>query len=259
MTTADKRIIKSALPDDAGYYMAQINTDPMKIQVCTLPLVWFVAQVLFALLYAWWLTNCSQRCTYSIHKTNIYYIFNTNQQMAYLSVMEPPNIDDEATPSVRQIRENESVDLHCQASGQPMPNITWKREDGTNISHGLIFAHNSDWNRHFSATSQLLNDVHADSCRHLNDNNIQQQQKDLPLTGSFPKGYGRFCIASTRRSSMGTYLCIASNGVLPAVSKRIQLVVLCELTSTKQPTVLFPYTYIYIVIDHIAFSWIHQY
>jgi hypothetical protein len=69
--------------------------------------------------------------------------FDINQQMAYLSVMEPPNIDDEATPSIRQIRENESVDLHCQASGQPMPNITWKREDGTNISHGLIFAHNS--------------------------------------------------------------------------------------------------------------------
>jgi hypothetical protein len=34
MTTADKRIIKSAQPDDAGYYMAQINTDPMKSQVC---------------------------------------------------------------------------------------------------------------------------------------------------------------------------------------------------------------------------------
>ena len=51
--------------------------------------------------------------------------------------MEPPNIDDEATPSVRQIKENEPVDLHCKASGQPNPNITWKREDGTNINHGL--------------------------------------------------------------------------------------------------------------------------
>jgi len=83
-----------------------------------------------------------------------------------------------------------------------------------------------------------LNDVLvmpiADSCRHLNDNNIQQQQKDLTLTGSLPKGYGRFCIASAGRSSMGTYLCVASNGVPPAVSKRIQLIVLCESTSTKQ-------------------------
>lgn len=56
--------------------------------------------------------------------------------MAYLSVMEPPNIDDEATPSVRQVRENEPVELYCQATGQPVPIIAWKREDGTNISHG---------------------------------------------------------------------------------------------------------------------------
>ncbi|XP_059351240.1 lachesin-like isoform X2 [Daphnia carinata] len=143
-----KLIIKSAQPDDAGYYMAQINTDPMK------------------------------------------------SQMAYLSVMEPPNIDDEATPSVRQVRENESVELYCQATGQPMPIIAWKREDGTNISH--------------------------DPCRHANDTH----QKLVPSVDSLPKGYGRLCIAAADRSSMGTYFCIASNGVLPSVSKRIQLVVL---------------------------------
>jgi hypothetical protein len=43
-----------------------------------------------------------------------------------------------------------------------MPNITWKREDGTNISHGLIFAHISVWNRRFSAPplwASILNDV----------------------------------------------------------------------------------------------------
>ncbi|XP_032784973.2 lachesin isoform X1 [Daphnia magna] len=143
-----KLIIKSAQPDDAGYYMAQINTDPMK------------------------------------------------SQMAYLSVMEPPNIDDEATPSVRQVRENEPVELYCQATGQPVPIIAWKREDGTNISH--------------------------DPCRHANDT----QQKIVSSNGSLPKGHGRLCIASADRSSMGTYFCIASNGVLPSVSKRIQLVVL---------------------------------
>lgn len=58
--------------------------------------------------------------------------------MAYLSVMEPPNIDDEATVSVRQVKENEPVVLHCQATGQPVPNITWKREDGANLSHGHL-------------------------------------------------------------------------------------------------------------------------
>jgi hypothetical protein len=30
---------------------------------------------------------------------------------------------------------------------------------------------------------------------------------------------------------MGSYLCIASNGVLPSVSKRINLIVMCEYRS----------------------------
>ena len=139
-----------------------------------------------------------------------------NQQMAYLSVMEPPNIDDQATPSVMQVRENESAVLHCTASGQPVPNITWRREDGNNISHGEFYR----------ARPYLIYNYFCrilDSC----PPHTGQQQED-PV--SPPRGYGRLCIASAARSSMGTYFCIASNGVPPSVSKRIQLEVLCELT-----------------------------
>lgn len=100
--------------------MAQINTDPMKSQVLSS----------LSFLFAFSPRYLRQRIK----------SFDTYQQMAYLSVMKPPNIDDEATPSVRQVRENESVELYCQASGQPVPNIAWKREDGTNISHGWIFS-----------------------------------------------------------------------------------------------------------------------
>ena len=66
--------------------------------------------------------------------------------------------------------------------------------------------------------------------------------------------YGGFCIASTDRSSMGTYLCVNTNGVALAVSKRIQLIVLSELTSIPtnsayktvsiQPNVLYISAYI---------------
>ena len=42
------------------------------------------------------------------------------------------------------------------------------------------------------------------------------------------QGYGRLCMDSVKRSSMGSYLCYAINGIAPSVSKRIQLVVLCK-------------------------------
>ena len=71
----------------------------------------------------------------------------------------------------------------------------------------------------------------ADSCRQLNDNNKKICPKWLT---HHLKCYGRFCIvSSTERFSMGAYLCdvcVASNGVAPAVRKRIQLLVLFELT-----------------------------
>ena len=49
--TRHKRIIKSAQPDDAGYYMAQINSHPMKSQVQVFPL----ANDLHATTIALWL------------------------------------------------------------------------------------------------------------------------------------------------------------------------------------------------------------
>lgn len=41
-------------------------------------------------------------------------------------------------------------------------------------------------------------------------------------------GTGRLCIPSASRTSMGAYFCIASNGIPPSVSKRIQLAVSCK-------------------------------
>ena len=39
------------------------------------------------------------------------------------------------------------------------------------------------------------------------------------------------CSNQVSRYHMGSYLCIASNGVLPSVSKRINLIVMCEYRS----------------------------
>jgi hypothetical protein len=66
------------------------------------------------------------------------------QQSAYLSVMESPNINDEITLSQRHVKENESVVLECQATGNPAPTISWKRDDGLTVvanSTGIVNLH----------------------------------------------------------------------------------------------------------------------
>jgi len=65
----------------------------------------------------------------------------------------------------------------------------------------------------------------------------QFKTKDSCRDGSYlrvgTEGYGRLCIDSVTRASMGPYYCIASNGIPPTVSKKIQLVVLCELFASS--------------------------
>lgn len=83
----------------------------------------------------------------------------------------------------------------------------------------------------------LLLSKPTDSCRqHTND--IQLQDGPVPS-----RGFGRLCIASASRSSMGAYFCIASNGIPPSVSKRIQLVVLCKLPHWRSPFSIFSFYY----------------
>ena len=53
-----------------------------------------------------------------------------NGQVGYLDVMEPPDIDDDATPSDQSVVEYSAVTLNCRATGRPLPSITWKKEHG---------------------------------------------------------------------------------------------------------------------------------
>ncbi|XP_025424160.1 lachesin isoform X1 [Sipha flava] len=126
--------VKGAQPEDRGYYMCQVNTNPMISQV------------------------------------------------GYLQVVVPPNIiDEESSTSSVSIRENQNLSLTCKAEGSPTPKISWKREDGNHIAT----------DRKKKAVEKLYGDT-------------------LNLT-------------RVNRADMGAYLCIASNGVPPSVSKRIIL------------------------------------
>ncbi|KAG4074609.1 hypothetical protein HA402_004480, partial [Bradysia odoriphaga] len=118
---------------------------------------------------------------------------NTNpmiSQVGYLQVVVPPNIlDIESTPSSVAVRENQNINMTCRADGFPAPKIIWRREDGESITVER---------KKKGKNSPMVYDGEV-----------------LPLS-------------KVSRNEMGAYLCIATNGVPPSVSKRIILDVECK-------------------------------
>ncbi|XP_063241695.1 lachesin-like [Bacillus rossius redtenbacheri] len=104
-------------------------------------------------------------------------------QMGLLDVVVPPDIlNDEETADGGVAPENGSVRLRCKATGVPEPRVQWKREDHRSI----VLRH--DGGRERQAVMQYEGET--------------------------------LLLSSIQRSDMGVYLCIASNGVPPTVSKR---------------------------------------
>ncbi|GIX73258.1 lachesin-like protein [Caerostris extrusa] len=75
---------------DKGFYMCQINTDPMI------------------------------------------------SQLGYLDVKVPPAFIDTSTSSDTVIEERSKLSLRCEASGDPKPNVLWRREDNKEINLGIF-------------------------------------------------------------------------------------------------------------------------
>ncbi|XP_050442525.1 lachesin-like isoform X2 [Adelges cooleyi] len=105
------------------------------------------------------------------------------KQIGCVDVKVPPDIKDEETISDVTIKEGENATLGCKAKGNPAPKITWRREDGQKI-----------------ALKNKAKKIMVEKVR------------GEPLL-----------LNRVDRSQMGHYLCIASNDVPPAVSKRITL------------------------------------
>ncbi|XP_073957602.1 lachesin-like [Choristoneura fumiferana] len=103
-------------------------------------------------------------------------------QMGYLDVVIPPDFIPEETSSDVMVPEGGTVRVACRARGIPTPIVVWRREDGADI---------------------VLRDQHGGKHR-------VNMSKEEVLT-----------LSKVSRSDMGAYLCIASNGVPPTVSKRI--------------------------------------
>ncbi|XP_030380837.1 lachesin [Scaptodrosophila lebanonensis] len=105
-------------------------------------------------------------------------------QIGFLDVVIPPDFISEDTSSDVIVPEGSSVRLTCRARGYPEPIVTWRREDGNEI---------------------VLKD------------NMGTKTLVTSFRGEVLK------LTKISRNEMGSYLCIASNGVPPSVSKRISL------------------------------------
>ncbi|EDS36051.1 lachesin [Culex quinquefasciatus] len=116
--------VNQAQQDDRGYYMCQVNTNPM------------ISQQLFDSGYAV-VTVVSQRKSWGANlmlkaRPNEPSLLN-GRAIGELGV--PPNIlDIESTPSSVAVRENQNINMTCRADGFPTPKIIWRREDGQSIT-----------------------------------------------------------------------------------------------------------------------------
>lgn len=54
-------------------------------------------------------------------------MFIVNFQIAYMTVLEPPDFNLEESSSEIVVSEGDDADLVCKATGRPKPQITWKR------------------------------------------------------------------------------------------------------------------------------------
>ncbi|GFR00285.1 hemicentin-1 [Trichonephila clavata] len=123
--------LKYVEPEDSGYYMCQVNTQPMISQV------------------------------------------------GYLEIVVPPEFVNDVVNRNISVAENANISLSCRATGNPIPKIKWRREDGQPIIVG---------------------------------------QKKVELYDG-----EELVLHKVSRQSMGAYLCIASNGVPPAISRRMHV------------------------------------
>ncbi|KAL3242457.1 hypothetical protein MRX96_021124 [Rhipicephalus microplus] len=114
-----------------------------------------------------------------------YYMCQVNtrpmkNQVGYLNVVVAPYFVDSFGPRNLTARENSNVSFRCEASGNPEPKVSWRREDA----------------QPFRVADQKV---------------------------TVYRGQELFFRRVSRSPTWGAYLCLASNGVPPSISRRIFL------------------------------------
>lgn len=148
--------------------------------------------------------------TWQLHISNVqvsdggYYMCQVNtdpliSQIGYLQVYEPPEILDEASShSTINAKWWDNVTLKCSARGVPQPEVVWRRQD----------------NRPLNIPDTQL--------RQYSEHNKNRYHVERKGEMSVWRNESLSLLRVTN-ADMGTYLCIARNGVPPSVSKQIQV------------------------------------
>ncbi|XP_043214360.1 lachesin-like isoform X1 [Amphibalanus amphitrite] len=130
-------------------------------------------------------------------------------QYGVLEVVVPPDIISDQSSGDLTIPEGGSGELRCKARGYPTPVITWRREDGRPIAVSRRQPSGGDW-QNGGGWRDVDGVLRQDGAREPPYEATEYRGEVLPLD-------------KVRRSDTGYYLCIASNGLPPSVSKKIKL------------------------------------
>lgn len=109
--------IREVEETDRGWYMCQVNTDPMRSRQGYLQVVGKCIPYIVTLF--------RRRCK----------IIRTKQYICWASAV-PPSITESLTSNDLVVREGTNVTLTCKANGYPEPYVMWRREDGDEMSIG---------------------------------------------------------------------------------------------------------------------------
>ncbi|XP_069947300.1 lachesin-like isoform X2 [Cherax quadricarinatus] len=163
--------LKNVREKDRGWYMCQVNTDPMRYR------------------------------------------------QGYVDVVVPPDIIDRESSGDLTIREGQDVTLTCRAKGHPNPSIVWRREDNQDI----VLDTDKTGNAHFiNDTSTMVPVIDGTDVGAVGG---AAGGRDGGVVGGAERVVEgeSLHMRKVSRLQMGSYLCIASNGIPPSISKRTQL------------------------------------
>lgn len=150
----------------------------------------------------------------------IFIFFFHHHQTAFLEVVIPPDIVYEETSGDMMVPEGGSAKLVCKARGYPKPKIIWRREDGREI-----IARNGTHGKMKGKGTKAVG--WRCSCFNLIWVHFLLLPLFLHTIATVVEGE-MLSLTKVTRSEMGAYMCIASNGVPPSVSKRMKLQVHCK-------------------------------
>ncbi|XP_046656289.1 lachesin-like isoform X2 [Daphnia pulicaria] len=167
------------------------------------------------------------------------------KQLGCIQVQVPPDIVDDRSTSDVTVNEGDNVTLTCTATGKPAPRIVWRREDGQKIVvyrptatasapgsnhnnlHGTKSSSSSGGVSNATTTS-TTSDVVAVTATGTHHPHQYHQGIASTTTRERSKEVEAYHGETLRlyrvtRQMMAAYMCIASNDVPPAVSKRVPL------------------------------------